>query len=139
MAYFSDAQEVYDTIGKLFEQLAQDDELSADFRKANTILQHDYRDPDSTITMRLTEDQPADIDFGETEMEPEVVMSMDADTAHRFWLGQVNVTVALARGQIKASGPVAKILKLVPLTKPVFPLYKALLEAQGREDLVGID
>jgi putative sterol carrier protein len=139
VAYFSDAQEVYDTIGKLFEQLAQDDELAADFRKANTILQHHYRDPDSTITMRLSEDQPADIDFGETEMEPEVVMSMEADTAHRFWLGQVNITVALARGQIKASGPVAKILKLVPLTKPVFPRYKALLEAQGREDLVGGD
>jgi len=139
VAYFSDAQEVYDTIGKLFEQLAQDDELSADFRKANTILQHDYRDPDSTITMRLSEDEPADIDFGPTEMEPEVVMSMDADTAHRFWLGQVNVTVALARGQIKASGPVAKILKLVPLTKPAFPRYNALLEAQGREDLVGTD
>ena len=39
---------------------------------------------------------------------------MEADTAHRFWLGRVNVTVALARGQIKAKGPVAKILKLVP-------------------------
>ena len=51
-------------------------------------------------------------------------------------LGEVNVTVALARGQIKAKGPVAKILKLVPLTKPVFPRYKAQLEAQGRTDLV---
>jgi putative sterol carrier protein len=69
-------------------------------------------------------------------MEPEVTMSMDADVAHRFWLGQVNVTTALARGQIKASGPVAKILKLVPLAKPVFPRYKAQLEAQGRTDLV---
>ena len=33
---------------------------------------------------------------------------MEADTAHRFWLGQVNVTVALARGQIKAKGPVRR-------------------------------
>ena len=57
---------------------------------------------------------------------------MEADTAHRFWLGKVNVTVALARGEIKAKGPVAKILKLVPLTKPVFPRYKAQLEAEGR-------
>jgi len=72
-------------------------------------------------------------------MEPEVVMSMEADTAHRFWLGKVNVTTALARGQIKASGPVAKILKLVPLTKPVYPRYKAQLEAEGRDDLVDID
>jgi hypothetical protein len=61
---------------------------------------------------------------------------MAADTAHKFWLGQVNVTVAMARGQIKAKGPVAKILKLVPLTKPVFPRYKAQLEEQGRTDLV---
>jgi putative sterol carrier protein len=139
MAYFKDAQEVYDTIGKLFVDLAVDEDLGPKFRKANTIVQYDHRDPDSTITVRLQEDQPSDVDFGETEMEPEVVMSMEADTAHRFWLGRVNVTVALARGQIKASGPVAKILKLVPLTKPVYPRYKAQLEAQGRDDLVNVD
>jgi putative sterol carrier protein len=139
LAYFKDAQEVYDTIGKLFAELAEDEELAPKFRKANTILQYDYREPDSKITLRLQEDESAQVDFGETEMEPEVVMSMEADTAHRFWLGKVNVTVALARGQIKAKGPVAKILKLVPLTKPVFPRYKAQLEADGHEDLVNID
>ena len=139
LAYFKDAQEVYDTIGKLFADIAKDPELGPKFRKANTILQYDYREPDSTITLRLQEGEPADVDFGDTEMEPEVVMSMEADTAHRFWLGKVNVTTALARGQIKASGPVAKILKLVPLTKPVYPVYKAQLEAEGREDLVDVD
>jgi hypothetical protein len=138
VAYFKDAQEVYDTIGKLFADLADDEELSPEFRKANTIVQYDYREPDSTITVRLKEDEPGEVVFGETEMEPEVVMSMEADTAHRFWLGRVNVTVALARGQIKAKGPVAKILKLVPLTKPIYPRYKALLEAQGRDDLVNV-
>jgi putative sterol carrier protein len=139
LGYFKDSQEVYDTIGKLFSDLAEDEELAPEFRKANTIVQYDHREPESTITVRLQEDEPVDVDFGETEMEPEVVMSMEADTAHRFWLGKVNVTVALARGQIKAKGPVAKILKLVPLTKPVFPRYKAQLESQGREDLVNVD
>ncbi|MBA2545357.1 MAG: SCP2 sterol-binding domain-containing protein [Solirubrobacterales bacterium] len=138
MPYFKDAQEVYDTIGKLFADLAEDPELSPKFRKANTILQYAYSDPESVITLRLKEDEDSQVDFGETDLDPEVVMSMDADTAHRFWLGQVNVTVALARGQIKAKGPVAKILKLVPLTKPVYPIYKAQLEAQGREDLVDV-
>jgi len=136
--YFKDAQEVYDTIGKLFADLAEDPELSPKFRKANTILQYAYSDPESVITLLLKEDEDSQVDFGETDLVPEVVMSMDADTAHRFWLGQVNVTVALARGQIKAKGPVAKILKLVPLTKPVYPIYKAQLEAQGREDLVDV-
>ena len=58
-----------------------------------------HRDPDATITVRLKEDEPAEVDFGETEMEPEVVMSMEADTAHRFWLGEVNVTWRLPAGR----------------------------------------
>ena len=139
MAYFKDAQEVYDTIGRLFAELAQDEELAPKFREANTIVRYEYSEPDSAITVRLQEGQPGEVDFGDSDMDPEVTMTMDADTAHLFWLGRVNVTVALARGQIKASGPVAKILKLVPLTKPVFPRYVAQLEAQGRGDLIEVE
>jgi putative sterol carrier protein len=139
VAYFKDAQDVYETIGKLHQDLAEDEELAPKFRKANTIVRYQYSDPDAVVTVRLQEGEPGDVDFGESEMEPEVTMTMAADTAHKFWLGQVNVTVALARGQIKATGPVAKILKLVPLTKPVFPRYKAQLEAQGRDDLVTLE
>ena len=51
MAYFKDAQEVYDTLGKLFRELAEDEELAPMFRKANTIVQYDYTEPDSTITV----------------------------------------------------------------------------------------
>ncbi|MGH2780463.1 MAG: SCP2 sterol-binding domain-containing protein [Thermoleophilaceae bacterium] len=136
MPYFKDADEVYATIGRLFEDLAADDELAPKFRRANTIVQYRYRDPESRITVRLIEGEGGQVDCGDTAMEPEVVMTMDADTAHRFWLGQVNVTVALARGQMKAKGPVAKILKLVPLVKPVFPRYRQQLEDAGRGDLL---
>ena len=136
MPYFKDADEVYAYIGKLFEDLTQDPELSPKFRKANTIVQYQYRNPESQITVRMREDEEPQVDLGESSMEPEVVMSMEADTAHRFWLGNVNVTVALARGQIKAKGPVSKILKLVPLVKPVFPRYREQLEQAGRQDLV---
>lgn len=138
MTYFNDAQDVYDTLGKLFVDLADDDELGPKFRKADTIVRYEFTNPDSQITVRLQPDQPGDVDFRESEMEPDVVMSMEADTAHRFWLGQVNVTVAMARGQIKAKGPVAKILKLVPMTKPVFPRYKKQLTEQGRSDLANV-
>ena len=136
MAYFKDAEEVYAYIGGLFESLARDDELAPKFRMANTIVQYRYRDPESQITVRLIEGEDDRVDCGPTDMEPEVVMTMDADIAHRFWLGNVNVTVALAGGEMKAKGPVAKILKLVPLVKPVFPRYRQMLEAAGRKDLL---
>ena len=135
MPYFKDAGEVYQFIGKLFQDLAADDELGPKFRKADTIVQYRYRNPESQITVKMIDGEEPLVDFGETRMQPEVVMTMEADTAHRFWLGKVNVTVALARGQMRARGPVAKILKLVPLVKPVFPRYRAMLEAAGRDDL----
>ncbi len=136
MGYFKDADEVYQFIGKLFQDLAVDEELAPKFRRANTIVQYQYRNPDSQITVKLIEGEEGQVDLGDTDMEPEVVMSMEADTAHKFWLGKVNVTVALARGQMKAKGPVAKILKLVPLVKPVFPRYRQMLQDAGREDLL---
>jgi hypothetical protein len=37
---------------------------------------------------------------------------------------------------MKAKGPVAKILKLVPLVKPVFPRYREMLEQANRDDLL---
>lgn len=136
MPYFKDADEVYAYIGRLFEEIALDEELAPKFRKADTIVQYQYREPESQITVNLIDGEDGRVDCGDTTMEPEVVMTMDADTAHRFWLGKVNVTVALARGQMKAKGPVAKILKLVPLVKPVFPRYRAMLEEAGRKDLL---
>jgi putative sterol carrier protein len=133
---FKDDQEVYQYIGKLFVDLADDDELGPKFRRADTIVQYKYSNPDSMITVKMKDGEDSQVDFGATDMQPEIVMSMEADTAHRFWLGKVNVTMALAKGQMKAKGPVAKILKLVPLVKPVFPRYQKMLEEQNRDDLL---
>jgi hypothetical protein len=52
---------------------------------------------------------------------------MPADIADKYWRGEYNLAVGLAKGQVKAKGPVNKILKLVPLTKPLFPMYRELV------------
>ena len=136
MPVFKDDQEVYQYIGRLFQDLTDDPELSPKFRRADTIVQYRYSNPESQITVKMKEGEDGQVDFGESSLEPEIVMTMEADTAHKFWLGKVNVTVALARGQMKAKGPVAKILKLVPLVKPVFPRYREMLEKENRDDLL---
>jgi putative sterol carrier protein len=136
VAVFKDDEEVYQFIGKLFQDLANDDELGPRFRKADTIVQYQYSNPESQITVKMKEGENPQVDFGPSDLEPEIVMLMEADTAHRFWLGKVNVTMALAKGQMKAKGPVAKILKLVPLVKPVFPRYREMLEQANRDDLL---
>jgi hypothetical protein len=137
MPYFKDADDVYANLGLFLRQLAVDPEMEPALKRADTTFQLRMRNPDSTMTVRTPQDeQPAQVDLGDTTLHPEVVLQLDADTAHRFWLGQVNVAVALANGDIRARGPVAKVLKLVPLVKPGFPRYRQQLEAAGREDLL---
>jgi len=136
VATFKDSDEVYAFLGELFRLLVADGELSAQFRAANTILRYDLRKPEAQITCKLLLAEPAQVDLGASALEPEVVMTMDADVAHRFWLGKLNVAIALARGQIKTQGPIAKVLPLASLVKPVVPRYQALLAAAGRPDLL---
>ncbi|MEA2425315.1 MAG: hypothetical protein QOH13_1725 [Thermoleophilaceae bacterium] len=136
MGRFKDEKDVYRFVGRLFQDLAVDPELAPRFKKANTTVQYQLHNPDAQITVNMRPDEEMQVDLGPSDLDPEVVMSMDADTAHRFWLGKVNVTAAIARGQIKAKGPVAKILKLVPLVKPVFPRYEQMIKDAGRTDLL---
>lgn len=138
MPFFANADELYELIGGLFHELAADEDLQSRFRATNTTVRYSYRDPDAEITVRTRQDEPVRIDCGPSDLEPQVVMSMDADTAHRFWLGKVNITVALARGQMHAKGPVAKVLKLVPLLQPAFPIYRRRLIDAGRLDLARV-
>jgi hypothetical protein len=137
MPYFKDADDVYSHLGRFMQELAADPDVAHALKRADTTLQMRLRQPDAVITIRTPNDeQPAQVDLGETRLQAEVMLQMDADVAHRFWLGGVNVAVALANGEIRARGPVAKILKIVPLVKPGFPRYRAQLESTGREDLL---
>jgi hypothetical protein len=135
MGAFREAGEVYAHIGRLFEEVVADLELGPRVQQADTIVQYRLSEPEALITVKIKKGQERRVDLGETDLVPEVVMTMAADTAHRFWLGNLSVTMAMTRGEIIAKGPVAKILRLVPLVKPAFPRYLELLAESGWTDL----
>ena len=68
-----------------------------------------------------------DVHPGEENEDADVKLYMPADIADKYWRGEYNLAVGLAKGQVKAKGPVNKILKLVPLTKPLFPMYREMI------------
>lgn len=136
MGRFKDEHDVYAFVGRLFKELAVDPDLAPRFKRANTTVQYQLDDPHAVITVDLRPDHDIRVDLGPTSLDPEVVMATSADTAHEFWLGKVNLTEALARGEITAKGPVAKILRLVPLIQDSFPRYEQMLREAGRLDLL---
>ena len=136
MGHFKDEDDVYRFVGRLFQELAGDPDLAPRLQKANTVVQYQMRDPEALITCEMCPERDLRVDLGPSDLDPEVVMTLAADTAHRFWLGRVELTVALASGEIKAKGPVAKILRLVPLVEHAFPRYHQMIEEAGRQDLL---
>lgn len=134
MAVFSDEAEVYEFLGGVFRNGLADEELVAKLRPSGVILRVVYTDPDAVITV----DMPgAAIHTGVGNgPDPNVELFMTADTGNRFWLGKVVLPVALAKGDVRAKGPVAKLLKVLPLAKGLFGPYRAHLEAAGRSDLL---
>ncbi len=135
MALFANEQEVYEHLGRLFVQTLADPELAAQLQRADTIVCYRLRDPAAEITLDVRAGVEPRVMLGEGAESAVVVLDMDADTAHRMFLGDVNLTVALARRQIIPDGPLGTVLQLIPLTKRVFPRYRESLVADGRPDL----
>jgi putative sterol carrier protein len=132
MAFFADANEVDKYIGGVFRAASEHPESGPKFKAANLIMKVIYTDPD--IEMNILMRDPMQVVAGPIDEEADVTLMMRADTADKFWRGDYNLAVGMAKGEVKAKGPVNKILKLVPLTKPLFPMYRELIaekDAQG--------
>jgi hypothetical protein len=124
---FADANDVYNRIGRVMQELASDPDLIPVFEEADTCVRYELHDPEAAITVDSRGGAPVRVDLGASENEAEVVISMEADVAHRYLLGEIDMTVALARGQITAEGPVTKILAVLPVFEPLLPRYRALV------------
>lgn len=125
MPYYANADEIYKYLGGVF-RAANGTDVGPKLMAADLDLQVYYSDPDACMTVRLREPSIEVADGGDNA-DADVKLYMTADIGDKFWRGEYNLGVGLAKGQVKAKGPVNKILKLVPLTKPLFPIYRDLV------------
>ncbi|MDT7707633.1 MAG: hypothetical protein QOG20_3240 [Pseudonocardiales bacterium] len=134
MAAFTDEAEVYEYLGGVFRRGMENPALVEKLKPSGVILRITYSDPEAVITVDMPESKIFEgVGVGP---EPNVELFMTADTGNKFWLGKVVLPVALAKGQVRAKGPVAKLLKVLPLAKGLFGPYRESLEAAGRKDLL---
>ncbi|MHB1710605.1 MAG: SCP2 sterol-binding domain-containing protein [Acidimicrobiales bacterium] len=135
MGVFKDTAEAEKFLGGIWEKIGEDPDLGPKLEAADIIMRGAYEDPVATVTITC---KPGGIsvECGETATEPDATLIMPADMGNRFWLGAVNLPMALARGQIKAEGKMSDIMKLLPLLKPAFQIYREFLKVEGREELL---
>ena len=120
MPVFKDTALAQKVFGDLWTKMIAETEFGEELKKAEITILFVVHDPD--LSMYVDENGPL---FGKEAQEktPVVTMKMSLDTAHWFWLKKVNIPRALALRQIKAKGPVGKVLKILPLLKPGQEMY----------------
>jgi putative sterol carrier protein len=116
MAHFESDAEVYDQLGGILNNLVYNAERRALLLQADAVVDFAFRDPDATVTLDLRANKTPRIHLGDSKLRPDVVLAMDADTGRALLTGELSPTIALARGDVRTKGPVAKVLRLVPAT-----------------------
>lgn len=125
MSFFRDADEVHEYVGGIFRAAAVHPEVGAGLAAAGFTLQLYFSDPEASLTVRLH--RPMTVVDGGDDEDADVVLRMPADIADRYWRGDYNLAVGLAGGKVKVRGPVERLLGIVPLTRPLFPVYRELV------------
>lgn len=141
MSIFRDSEQFYECVGELMDRAKKDPQVGPKIAKSGIVIQFRYTNPDAQTTVNAKDKatQPGafvDVIHGPCNLKPDVVMTMKADTSHAFWHGKVNLMAALAKKEIIASGPIPKILKLLPAVQPLYKMYPALLKEKGYSNLV---
>jgi len=74
--------------------------------------------------------------WGPPPWEPLISLKMSSEVANRFFQGKENIALAVAMGRVKLRGPLSKILELAPVTRPIQPIYRDWLRAEGLDHLL---
>lgn len=130
MPFFDDADEVYRYIGGACRAAAAHPEVGPQLAAAGLTLQLYFTDPEARMVVGLCE--PVTVVDGGEDPQADVVLRMPADIADRYWRGEYNLGVGIARGRLQAEGRVQEFLRAVALIRPVHPRYREMIAAKDR-------
>ncbi len=139
-ASFESAKELREVMDAVFSMMDADSEMGPKLRDADTPQQFEFSDFDVVVNIRAATDDEAGNLYWEwsddVDWKPKVRMTMSSEVANRYFQGKENVAMAVARRRIKTGGDMKAALDLIPVTKPIYALYREYLEREKPHLLV---
>ena len=133
-AAFRSPKEFREVMDRVFALMDEDPAMGPKLKAADVPQRFEFTDVDIVVNIRAAADgEEGNLRWewsDDVDWEPKVRMSMSSETANRYFQGKENVPLALARRRIKAAGDVKAALSLIPVTKPVYARYAALVAAE---------
>ena len=132
-AEFRSPQEFREVMDRIFTMMTDDPDMGPKLRAADTPQRFEFKDVDLVVNIRpgvQGEENLVWVWTDDVDWESKVRMKMSSETANKYFQGKENVAIAIARRRIKTGGDVKAALALIPITKPVYERYRAVVEAE---------
>ena len=131
---FRSEAEFREVMDRVFTMMSEDPAMGPKLRDADVPQRFEFPDLDMVVNIRPADDtEDGNLHWewsDDVGWDPKVKMAMSAETANKYFQGKENIALAIARRRIKTGGDVKAALALMPVTKPVFAQYRAMLEAE---------
>ena len=131
---FDSPKEFKAVMDRVFGMMDDDPAMGPKLRDADVPMRYEFEDIDLVVNIRAARaDEDGNLHWewtDDVDWEPRVKMAMSSETANKYFQGKENVAMAIARRRIKSGGDVKAALALMPVTKPVFARYRAMLEEE---------
>lgn len=131
---FRSSAEFREVIDQIFG-LMDGPEMGPQLRDADVPQRFEFEDLDLIVNVRAARpDEDGRFIVWEwsddVDWEPKVRMQMASETANKYFQGKENIAMAIARRRIKTGGDIKAALALMPVVKPVYAQYQALVERE---------
>ncbi len=131
MGVFESKEKMQTVLGTLFETLLAGPVMGPKFLKMGIIIKFNISEPNGALWLTPGDGTAGQVIWGDLDEKATVEMTLSGDTCHKFWLKHISMPVALAKGLIKAKGPMPQVLKLLPLLKPAYEMYPEHAKSHG--------
>jgi hypothetical protein len=128
---FRSAAEFREVMDRVFTMMSEDPDIGPKLREADVPQRFEFPDVDMVVNIRATADgEDGNLHWewsDDVDWKPKVRMTMDSTTCNRYFQGRENVAMAIARRRIKTGGDVKAALSLIPITKPIYERFRAVV------------
>ena len=126
MNVFKDTEHMYTVLGGLWTKLLEHPVNGKKFKEAQLTIKFSLSEPNGILWVT-----PDGVFTGEQNFKPDVEMTLSGNTAHKFWLKEISLPVALAKKLIVSKGSISQVMKLIPLLNPLHDMYPEICEKYG--------
>jgi len=131
MRYFSDSDELYLLLQKLFKQIGSNNSnASKVIMDSRLSIQIRFNDPKAEVFIDGRKN-PVQISYRTRNSRPDFDVELPADMFHKIMTGNVNMKKAIASGKFKVRGPIWKAFVLEDIFKTAKLIYPEVIQEMG--------